>query len=543
MSDVAAAARTHGPSPAPAAFVRAEGGRLVGPDGEPLLLRGVGLGNWLLPEGYMWGFRGRPASPRQIEAFVRELVGEELADAFWRDFRDVFITEADVAEIARAGFDHVRLPLNWRVLMTAEGTWREDGFALVDRLVAWCRKAGLRVLLDLHGAPGGQTGTNIDDSDGRPELFMDGRNADLTVALWAEIARRYATETAVLGYDLLNEPLPNEWQHTYRDALVALYRRITAAIRDVDPDHLLMYEGTHWATNWDLFTEVWDANSALQFHKYWSPTDRPSVQAFLDVGRRLGLPIYMGEGGENTPEWLAAAHQLYEDHGIGWNFWPWKKIETATSPMSVAAPDGWDRVVAYADGRGPRPERVDVERILAELLAAMRVEACDRRDVVVAALFRRAPVVLPASAFSFRGAGVSYGTVDAAPHPRLRPDDAVALRRRDGGPDLDFEHPRRSGREGDVVAELGPGDWLTFEPELPGGAWDVVVIGTSGTVPALDVDGVALDVRPSPDWTTGDDAAWVATYRSARARRVSIHVTATGQPLVLTAVRLAEVAR
>lgn len=547
MSHAAASARLHGSSPAPAAFVRAERGRLVGPDGEPLLLRGVGLGNWLLPEGYMWGFGDRTASPKLIEALVNELVGEDLAAQFWRDFRDVFVTEADVVEIARAGFDHVRLPINWRVLMTTGGAWREDGFALVDRLVGWCREAGLRVLLDLHGAPGGQTGTNIDDSDGRPELFMDDRFADLTVALWTEIARRYAAEPTVLGYDLLNEPLPNEWQDTYRDALVALYRRITAAIRAVDPDHLLMYEGTHWATNWDLFTEVWDANSALQFHKYWSPADRPSIQEYLDAGRRLGLPIYMGEGGENTPAWLATAHQLYEDHGIGWNFWPWKKTETATSPMSVAVPDGWDRVVAYADGRGPRPDRADAQRILTELLGAMEVGRCERRDDVVAALFRRAPVTLPASAFTFRGAGASYGTAGAVPHPRLRPDDAVALRRRDGGPDLEFTHPRRTGSEGDVVAELAPGDWLVFEPELPAGEWDVVVMGTASTVPAstvpaLDVDGVALVVRSSPDRSTEDDAAWVATYASEGARRVRIRVTATG-PLVLAAVRLVEVAR
>lgn len=537
-------------TPAPASFVRAERGRLVGPDGAPLLLRGVGLGNWLLPEGYMWGFGGRTASPRQIEALVTDLVGEAAAARFWREFREVFVTQADVAAIAAAGFDHVRLPINWRVLMTADGAWLEDGFALVDRLVDWCEDAGLRVLLDLHGAPGGQTGTNIDDSDGRPELFMDDRFADLTVALWTELARRHASRTAVLGYDLLNEPLPNEWQDVYRDALVALYRRITEAVRAVDPHHLLMYEGTHWATNWELFTEVWDANSALQFHKYWSPADRPSIEAFLDTGRRLGLPIYMGEGGENTPEWLAAAHQLYEDHGIGWNFWPWKKIETATSPLSVVAPPGWDAVVAYADGDGPRPARGEAERVLAELLDAVRVERCVRRDDVVAALFRRAPVQLPAGGFTFAGAGTSYGTTLARPHPGLRPDDGVTLRRRDGGTDLDFAHPRRAGAEADVVAHLEPADWLAFEPEVPPGLWDVVVLGGSAAAPAVEVDGARLDVRPAPESATDDDAAWVASYEAASpaagARagdRVVLRVAATDAPLVLRAVRLTEAGR
>lgn len=539
MSHLAAPAPALGSAPA-APFVRADRGRIVGPDGTPLLLRGVGLGNWLLPEGYMWGFGDSAASPRQIEALVADLVGPDAAARFWREFRDVFVTDADVAEIARAGFDHVRLPVNSRVLMTPAGDWLEDGFALVDRLVGWCSAAGLRVLIDLHGAPGGQTGTNIDDSAGRPELFMDPRNADLTVALWTEIARRYATEPAVLGYDLLNEPLPFEWQHTYRDALVALYRRLTAAIREVDPDHLIMYEGTHWATSWELFTEVWDPNSALQFHKYWSAPDVPSIATFLRTGERLGLPIYMGEGGENTPAWLAAAHQLYEDHGIGWNLWPWKKIDTRTSPMSVVAPEGWDRVVAYAAGTGPRPAREEAERILAELLEAMQVGRCERRDDVVAAVFRRAPVTLPAAAFTFRGAGTSYATSDAVPHPGLRPDDAVALRRRDGEPELDFAHPPRTGSEGDVVAELAGGDWLGFAPELAPGPWTVVVLGTADAAPTVDVDGTRVEVAPDPSRGSQHDAAWAGTYEAAVGGRVSLRVTAGG-PTRLAAVRLARV--
>jgi len=77
--------------------------------------------------------------------------------------------------------------------------------------------------------------------------------------------------------------------------LVELYRELTAAIRAVDQSHMIIYEGTHWATNWSMFTEVWDANSMLSFHKYWSPPDRPSIQRFIDIAGSLGLPIYMGD--------------------------------------------------------------------------------------------------------------------------------------------------------------------------------------------------------------------------------------------------------
>jgi hypothetical protein len=113
--------------------------------GRPLLLRGVGLGNWLLPEGYMWGFGDGLASPRQIEARVERLIGAAAAADVWKRFRDVFVTEQDIARIAELGFDHVRLPINSRVLLTDDGALRADGFGLIDRVVQWCDRHGLWV--------------------------------------------------------------------------------------------------------------------------------------------------------------------------------------------------------------------------------------------------------------------------------------------------------------------------------------------------------------------------------------------------------------
>src|SRR5579864_7451273 len=99
-------------------FVHADAGRLLDGRNESLLLRGVGLGNWLLPEGYMWKFTSPTLqSPRQIEAFVDDLVGPERAASFWAEFRDRFVTEADIAKIAAEGMNHVRLPINARGIM------------------------------------------------------------------------------------------------------------------------------------------------------------------------------------------------------------------------------------------------------------------------------------------------------------------------------------------------------------------------------------------------------------------------------------------
>lgn len=458
-------------------FVHADGTRLVDDHG-PLLLRGVGLGNWLLPEGYMWRFGDALASPRQIEARIDELVGADAAAAFWTRFQTEFVTERDVAMIAAQGFDHVRLPMNARVLQTDEGELLERGLALVDRLIAWAARHGLRVLLDLHGAPGGQTGTNIDDSPrGMPELFMHADYRDRTIALWEALARRYRDDETVLGYDLLNEPLPHEWQYRYNDELVALYRDLTDAVRGIDDRHLLMYEGSHWATNWTPLKDRFDANQALQFHRYWCPPDRTSIAPYLAAREELGTPIYMGEGGENTPAWIYAATRLYERHDIGWNLWPWKKLDTLTSPLSMRVPAGWDLI---AD-----PEaQIDAGRaaeILDDYLAAAAADACTVRTPVLDALFARAPLTLPG------WAGARHGEPALADTMSAPMADAV-WDRPSGAPYADGESPG---------AVLAPGDALRFAFAERPGDWQVVA-DHPGSVDARWNDGHVVVTAHAP---------------------------------------------
>ncbi len=116
-------------------FVRRAGTQIVDGTGRPLLLRGMGIGNWLLPEGYMW--KSSPAdSPRQIEALFAELVGEDAAARFWSGFRDAFFNEDDVRRIAESGFDHIRLPINSRIIQDEDGQPIEGGYALIDRCIA-----------------------------------------------------------------------------------------------------------------------------------------------------------------------------------------------------------------------------------------------------------------------------------------------------------------------------------------------------------------------------------------------------------------------
>ena len=94
-------------------FVHASGKYLVDPEGHTLQLRGINLGNWLVPEGYMFGLDGGPASPREIETFFSELIGPAEAAQFWQAYREAYITEEDIHFLRQAGVNSIRIPLHY----------------------------------------------------------------------------------------------------------------------------------------------------------------------------------------------------------------------------------------------------------------------------------------------------------------------------------------------------------------------------------------------------------------------------------------------
>jgi endoglucanase len=154
-------------SQANAQFAHTDHKQIIDADGKPLLIRSTNLGNWLAPEGCMWLFEGGPQSPTEIRGLVLELLGPEASAAFWQKYHDNYVTREDIALLRRAGFNAIRVPLHYNLFESDDA----EGFKLLDRLIVWSRADNLYVILDLHAAPAGQTGTNIDDSIGYPWLY------------------------------------------------------------------------------------------------------------------------------------------------------------------------------------------------------------------------------------------------------------------------------------------------------------------------------------------------------------------------------------
>jgi aryl-phospho-beta-D-glucosidase BglC (GH1 family) len=392
--------------PTPTRFARVEGRELVAPDGTPLRLKGINLGNWLLPEGYMWRLQKGPQSPRQIQELVAELIGPDAARSFWRDFRAAYVTKSDIRYLKRIGLDSVRVPFDYRVLTPEEHpqVWLDEGFALLDRLIEWCRDEGLLVVLDMHAAPGGQTGRNIDNSWGHPFLFESEESEARAIGVWRKLAERYRDEPAVLGYDLLNEPIPNVSAYApYKARLEPFYRKAVAGIRELDAQHVIFLGGAVWDTDFSVFGPPFAPNLVYTFHKYWNPTDDASLRPFLAFRERYQVPLWLGETGENTDEWIEACRRLVERHGIGWCFWPYKKLGATSCPASIVAPEGWDEIVAYGAHRTVdfeanariRPSLIRSRATLAALLTNIRLENCRINKGYLKALGLRGDETVP----------------------------------------------------------------------------------------------------------------------------------------------------
>lgn len=401
-------------------FLHTSGQDMVNEDGKKIFLRGVGLGNWMLPEGYMWKFGAGGDRPRKIEKLVTDLIGTEAGSRFWTTFRKYYITEEDIKRIAGLGFNSVRPALNSRLFLTeAENpVYVEEGFQLLDSLVSWCRKYNLYVIIDMHGAPGGQTGANIDDSPRDiPELFIEKKYQDQLVSLWVKLADKYKNEPVVAAYDLLNEPLPvgTGSAEKYKHLLVPLYKRITTEIRKVDSRHMITLEGFDWSNDWSLFDKPFDDNVFYQFHYYcWArPDQMGGIEKFIRKRAELNTPVWVGETGEkgNTIYWSTT--QLFEANNIGFSFWPWKKMDTENTPYSIKKPANWDLIAEYSKG-GARPDPAVSIRAFDELLENIKLANCLYFEDVCNAILTRIPGKIEAENYGYKGYGQSYYVTDTS---------------------------------------------------------------------------------------------------------------------------------
>lgn len=377
-----------------AQYLTTSGENIVDKNNNPILLRGVGLGGWMLQEPYMMKVVGGARNQQEFKSKLEGLIGEERTQEFFDSWLQNFVTEQDVDSIASWGFNSIRLPMHYNLFTLPiqqengnENTWLDKGFDIVDNLLSWCEKNELYLILDLHAAPGGQGYDEaISDYDPNyPSLWESDLNKQKTVALWGKLAERYKNEEWIGGYDILNE---TNWNLSGNE-IKELYVQITNAIRVHDQNHILFIEGNWFANDFTGLTPPWDNNMVYSFHKYWNENTQAPIQWVLDMRAQYDVPLWMGESGENSNVWFKDAISLFEDNNIGWAWWPWKRLDTTVSSYSIKTNSNYNNVVNYFKGEAAIPDKDSAFQGMMDIASASNIDNCDFRKDVVDAMLRQ----------------------------------------------------------------------------------------------------------------------------------------------------------
>jgi len=298
--------------------------------------------------------RSRVHDEHSLWALLERRFGRRKMEELRQGFRRSWITEADVLRVKHAGLNLVRVPFWYRLLEDDErpGRYRAEGWRWLDAVVGWCRKHSVYCLLDMHGTPGGQNDAGHSGQGGRSELWQSESFRRRTVALWRAIARRYAREEAVAGYDLMNEP----WGAATPMDLHDFHDRLYRAVREVDPHHLVFMEEAYkglW-TFPDPAARGWQ-NVVYSIHFYlqgatglgsWEAFVRYQLPQWHLLAESYGVPLFVGEfcAADEATGGAAAMDLLFREfgrYGFHWAPWTFKKVD-AGPPYSLWGLYRWE---------------------------------------------------------------------------------------------------------------------------------------------------------------------------------------------------------
>ena len=338
--------RAQSEAEAPLPFLHASGVAVANEKNQPVILRGCNLGNWLLLEPWMLGISGDQIHDQSgIERALSTRFGENGEQRLLDLYRENWITPRDFDRLKSWGFNAVRLPFHCDLLLDASkpGELKPDAFRWLDHAVDMARKVGIYVILDLHGAPGGQSLDGATGQSGRNQ-FWTSENRQLGASLWQKIAEHYAAEPVVAAYDLLNEPYGTMNSANHDADLVGAMDQMIQAIRQVDEKHLIFCSGSlrgiesygdpksHGWKNVG-FTEhfypgLFGGNPTLETHAEFLGADLTNR---ADLLKRWDVPYFVGEFNVVFDQVGGAAmmrryFDLFKKNGWAGTFWAYKLL-------------------------------------------------------------------------------------------------------------------------------------------------------------------------------------------------------------------------
>lgn len=178
-------------------------------------IRGVNLGGWLVLEPWITPsiFQAFPMSQGIVDEYTLcQSLGQQTAhDTVLKPHWDNWVQLADIQKIAGAGFNLIRVPIGYWAYDNSGSPYASGAADYMDTVIGWARQTGLKVIVDLHGAPGSQNG--FDNSGQRLPAPLWQTNyafVQKTLDVLKTIQTKYGDSSyddVIAGIELLNEPL------------------------------------------------------------------------------------------------------------------------------------------------------------------------------------------------------------------------------------------------------------------------------------------------------------------------------------------------
>jgi endoglucanase len=330
-------------------LLHTSGNSIVNASGAAVQLKGLNLGGWFIMEKWMCPLdSGSLPDTYSVITNLDHRFGVAIEQSLIRTYQTNWITTADLNNITNAGFNCVRVPVWWgnfySITNTTSTGWRSDAFAVLDWLVTNCASRGIYVVIDMHGVVGGQSTSDSTGQQNQNQYWTSSTDQGETAYLWTQIATHYKGNSAVAGYDLINEPFGN---HDTTTAVVwPAYASLYTPVRAADPDHIIIMEGTFGSWNWSMLPAPslygW-TNVVYSMHEYqWggnvAQCEAGSDNQVTDFNnhKSWNVPDYIGEWNDmgNGAACYDYSINDYNTGGMSWTMWAYK----ATAGL---VPNGW----------------------------------------------------------------------------------------------------------------------------------------------------------------------------------------------------------
>ncbi len=323
--------------------------------GRPVTLSGCNIGCWLLFEPWMqqWKYKDQYS----VDRILIRRFGRKKERRLMHAYRLNFIRNRDFKLIRRFDFNLVRVPFNYQLIEHTRPpyTLRRNPLRWLERAVDLAKKNHIYVVLDMHAAPGRQSIDAPTGRSNRDRLWSSALDQRRTIEIWKLIARKFAGNTTVAGYDLLNEPWGN-FSENMTPKLLAFMPRLYKAVRSVDPRHIIFMPSlitgdvTFWGApasrGWrqtaytaHYYPGLFDSPPGLLMQSLFIHRQLPAVDRFL---KKVHAGFFVGEFNvvsdqNGGPAMMRRDFDTFARYGWAAAMWSYKLIK----PQGGATDNSW----------------------------------------------------------------------------------------------------------------------------------------------------------------------------------------------------------